>query len=215
MVETGGKVLVIDSGPDFRQQLLREHAEKLDAVIFTHEHKDHTAGLDDVRSFNWIYKKPMDVYCMERVKYALEREYAYAFDKHKYPGTPQLDIHVISNNTFSVEGILITPVEGLHYKLPVFGYRIGGFSYVTDINFIPEKEKEKLYHSKYLVIGAVRKKKHLSHYNLDEAMEVIKELSPEMAYITHISHMMGRHRDVEKELPGNIRFAYDGLQIQC
>ncbi len=215
MIEMNNKIIIIDSGPDFRQQLLREKVEKLDAIIYTHEHKDHTAGLDDVRSFNWIYKKPMDIFCAERVKNALEREFAYIFAEHKYPGIPQLTIHTIENNPFFIDGIKIIPIEGLHYKLPVFGYRIEDFTYITDINLISEQEKYKIKGSKYIVVGAVRKQKHLSHYSLAEAVELIQEISPKMAYITHISHMMGKHTEVETELPDNIRLAYDGLQIIC
>lgn len=214
MIECEGKSFVIDSGPDFRQQMLREKVEKIDAIIFTHEHKDHIAGLDDVRSFNWIYQKPMDVFCCERVKLALQREYAYVFAEYKYPGIPQLEIHTIVNNPFIAEGIEFIPIEGLHHQLSVFGFRVGDFSYVTDINFLSEQEKNKIKGSKYLVVGAVRKKKHLSHYNLEQAIDLINELQPETGYITHISHMMGLHAEVEKELPVNIRLAYDGLILE-
>ncbi|MBI5219278.1 MAG: MBL fold metallo-hydrolase [Bacteroidia bacterium] len=214
MIQNVDTVIVIDSGPDFRQQLLREKVKKLNAVLFTHEHKDHIAGLDDVRSFNWIYKKPMDVYCDSRVKMALEREFAYVFLEIKYPGIPQLKIHLIENKPFKIENIKIIPIEGLHYKLPVFGFRIKDFTYLTDINFIPEKEKPKIKGSKYLVVGAVRKQKHISHYNLEQAIDVINEFSPETGYITHISHMMGCHEEVEKELPSTIRLAYDGLKLE-
>lgn len=214
MIEENNNVFVIDSGPDFRQQMLREKVEKLDAIIFTHEHKDHIAGLDDVRSFNWIHKKPMDVFCSKRVKIALQSEFAYAFADIKYPGIPQLELHTIENNPFSVEGIEFIPIEGIHHKLPVFGFRVNDFSYITDINYITDQEKEKIKDSKYLVVGAVRKQQHLSHFNLDQAIELINELKPEVGYITHISHMMGLHKEVENDLPENVRLAYDGLMLE-
>ncbi len=213
MIETQGTTIVIDTGPDFRQQMLRENVEKLDAVIFTHEHKDHIAGLDDVRSFNYIQKKPMDIYAQERVNDALKREYAYVFAEDKYPGVPQLNLYNIDNKEFKISNVTIIPIEVMHISLPIFGYRINDFTYITDANFISEEEKLKIKGSKILVINALRKKKHFSHFCLSEALELINKIKPEKAYITHISHQMGLTKDIKKELPKNVAFAYDRQQI--
>ena len=213
MIETQDTTIVIDTGPDFRQQMLREKVEKLDAVIFTHEHKDHIAGLDDVRSFNYIQKKAMDVYALKRVTEALKREYAYVFADDKYPGVPQLNLHNIDNEKFKIKNVKITPIKVMHISLPIFGYRINDFTYITDANFISEEEKLKIKGSKILVINALRKKKHFSHFCLSEALELINEMKPEKAYITHISHQMGLTKDIQKELPANVSLAYDRQQI--
>ena len=215
MVEDKGSVFVIDSGPDFRQQMLRENVTKLDAVIFTHEHKDHIAGLDDVRAFNYLSDRHMDVYASERVQHALKREFAYIFSGENYPGIPRIEMHTIHNTTpFRVRDTDFIPVEVLHYKLPVLGFRIGGFSYITDANYISEDEKSKIRNSEVLVINALRKEKHVSHFSLDEAMQLVDELMPSRAYLIHISHQLGRHVEIEQELPPHIRCAYDGLQLE-
>ncbi len=213
MIETQGTTIVIDTGPDFRQQMLRENVEKLDAVIFTHEHKDHIAGLDDVRSFNYIQKKAMDVYALKRVNEALKREYAYAFAKDKYPGVPQLNLHNIDNKEFKINNVTIIPIKVMHISLPIFGYRIKDFTYITDASFISDEEKLKIKGSKILVVNALRKKKHFSHFCLSEALELIKEIKPEKAYLTHVSHQMGLTKDIKKELPANVALAYDRQQI--
>lgn len=213
LIEDNGHFFVIDSGPDFRQQLLREKIKKLHAVVFTHEHKDHIAGLDDVRSFNWITKKPMEIYCSANVKMAIEREFFYVFTEDKYPGVPELSINIITEAPFNIFETKFIPIRGLHCKLPVFGYRIGDFAYITDMNFIEDSEKNKLKGLKILVVGAVRKKKHISHFNLEEAVSLINELKPEMAYITHISHYMGLHSVVNNELPPYMKLAHDGLSL--
>lgn len=214
MIETQGKTLVVDSGPDFRQQMLREKVQKLDAVILTHEHKDHIAGLDDVRAFNYQAQKPMDVYAEPRVQQALRREFAYAFANYKYPGVPEITLHTIEENSSEIEGINIVPIRVFHYKLPILGYRIGNMAYITDANFIPEQEKKKLKDLDVLIVNALRKRKHISHYNLAQACKLVEELKPQQAYFTHISHLMGLHTEVQSELPDNIMLAYDGLQLE-
>ena len=213
LIERDNLVFIIDTGPDFRQQMLREKVQKLDAILITHEHKDHVAGLDDVRSFNFKMKMAVDLYAEERVQESLKREFAYVFADHKYPGVPEINMHMIENQIINIKNIDVLPVRVMHHKLPVFGYRIDNFAYVTDTNYIPDTEIEKLIGVKVLVINALRKKKHLSHYNLEEAIEIIQKIAPEQAYLTHISHMMGLHETVGKELPDNIFLAYDGLQI--
>ncbi|MDN5199987.1 MBL fold metallo-hydrolase [Fulvivirgaceae bacterium BMA10] len=208
-----GKSFVIDSGPDFRQQVLRERIHKLDALIFTHQHKDHTAGMDDVRSYNFKQQKDMPIYAKAEVIEQLKREYAYVFSEVKYPGTPSVEIHEIENRPFQIEGVNITPIYVLHYKLPVFGFRIKDFTYITDTNYIDDKEKEKIIGSEVLVLNALQKEKHISHFNLEEAIAMVEELKPKKAYFTHISHKMGTHREASKELPDNMELAYDGLKI--
>jgi phosphoribosyl 1,2-cyclic phosphate phosphodiesterase len=213
LIEINGKTFVIDTGPDFRQQMLRANVKNMDAVIFTHEHKDHTAGFDDIRAFNFVNKKKMEVYASANVQDAIKREFAYIFSDFKYPGIPEINLHLLENKTFSIEGIEIIPIEVMHYKLPVFGFRIGDFSYITDANYISDLEKEKIKNSKILVLNALRREPHISHFTLDQAIELVNELKPEKAYFTHISHQLGLHADVEKELPKNIELAFDGLKI--
>ena len=210
-----GKSFVFDSGPDFRQQILRERITSLDALIFTHEHKDHTAGLDDVRGFN--YKeggKSMQVYAHKRVLDTLKKEFSYAFTEHKYPGVPLIDLNEIDNAPFDIEGVNFTPIEVMHYKLPVFGYRINDFTYITDANFISEEELSKIKGTKILVLNALRKEEHISHFTLQQALEIIEKIQPEKAFLIHLSHQMGKHGHVESGLPSNVRIAYDGLQIE-
>lgn len=214
-IEIEGKSFVIDTGPDFRQQMLRERIQNLDAVIFTHEHKDHTAGLDDVRAYNFSQKKDMPIYARPTVLEQIQQEFAYAFAEIKYPGTPQITLNEIYHSPFVVEGITFNPIEVLHYKLPIYGFRVGDFTYITDVNYISDQALEKVKGSKVLVIGALRKEKHISHFTLDEAIEVFKKVQPEQGFITHISHQMGLHREVEEELPPFVRLAYDGLSITC
>ncbi len=213
LIEINGKTFVIDTGPDFRQQMLRANVKNMDAVVFTHEHKDHTAGFDDIRAFNFVNKKKMEVYASANVQDAIKKEFAYIFSDFKYPGIPEINLHLLENKPFSIEGIEIIPIEVMHYKLPVFGFRIGDFSYITDANYISDHEKEKIKNSKVLVLNALRREPHISHFTLDQAIELVNELKPEKAYFTHISHQLGLHGDVEKELPQNIEIAYDGLKI--
>jgi phosphoribosyl 1,2-cyclic phosphate phosphodiesterase len=214
LVETNGKTIVVDCGPDFRQQFLRENILKLDAVLMTHEHKDHLAGLDEVRAFNYLQKKAMPVYATERVQLAIKREYAYIFEEPSYPGIPKIDLHTIGLQNFSVEGIPVVPIEVMHHQLPVHGFRFGNFTYITDANFISPKEKEKIKGSEVLVLNALRREPHISHYTLAQALELIEELKPKQAYLTHISHQLGLHEEVEKELPVGVNIAYDGLVVE-
>ncbi|MDZ7898086.1 MAG: MBL fold metallo-hydrolase [Arcicella sp.] len=213
-IEIDGKSFVIDTGPDFRQQMLRERIKNLDAVIFTHEHKDHTAGLDDVRAFNFFQKRDMPIYARKQVLEQIQQEFAYAFTEIKYPGIPQIELNEIQNQPFEVAGVTFTPIQVKHLHLPVFGFRIKNFTYITDVNFISDEEIEKIKGSKIIVVGALRKEKHLSHFSLSEAIEVIEKIAPEQAYITHISHQMGLHREVEMELPSSVKLAHDGLMLK-
>ncbi|KPK86293.1 MAG: hypothetical protein AMS27_05455 [Bacteroides sp. SM23_62_1] len=213
LVEANGVTIVVDTGPDFRQQMLRENVNILDAVIFTHEHRDHIAGLDDIRAYNFILRNPMEVYAEERVVRALQYEFPYVFAERKYPGIPQININLINENPFKVNNLPVIPIRVMHYRLPVLGFRFGDFAYITDANDISEQEKRKLENLKVFTVCALRRKEHISHYTLSEAIELIKEIKPEIAYLTHISHQMGLHAEVGKELPENIFLAYDGLKI--
>ncbi len=212
-VEIDGVHIVIDTGPDFRQQMLRERINQLDAVIFTHAHKDHVAGLDDIRSFNFLQKRDMRLYATDQVIQQLKQEFAYIFEDTQYPGVPRVETIPINNLEFQVLERKVIPVEVMHYKLPVFGYRFDNFTYITDANFISEKEKEKIKGSKVIVLNALQKKKHISHFNLEEALKLMEELNPEKGYLTHISHFMGTHQEVSTELPKNVEIAWDGLQL--
>ncbi|MGQ8335104.1 MBL fold metallo-hydrolase [Sunxiuqinia sp. A32] len=213
LIEINGLKIVIDAGPDFRQQMLKTKLNHLNAILLTHEHTDHLFGLDDIRSFNWVQGHPTDIYAEARVQEAIKRVFNYVFARYKYPGIPQMNLHLVENKPFDIEGIPIVPIRGLHYKLPVFGYRIGKFAYMTDINFIKDDEKQKLLGLDVLIVNALRKEKHISHYNLEEALQLIDELKPKEAYLTHISHLMGFHEQVQDELPSNVFLAYDGLKL--
>lgn len=213
-IQVDGKSIVFDTGPDFREQMLRERINHLDAVIYTHEHKDHTAGLDDVRSYNFKQDMDMPVYGRKPVLEQIQREFAYIFAVNKYPGIPKVKLYEIENKPFQVEGIDILPVDVWHYKLPVFGYRIKDFTYITDVNFIPDEEKDKIRGSKVLVLSALQKNSHLSHFNLEQAIDMVRELEIPQAYFIHMGHRMGLHRNIEEELPEGMELAYDGLQIE-
>jgi phosphoribosyl 1,2-cyclic phosphate phosphodiesterase len=213
-VELDEQVLVVDTGPDFRQQMLRAGVERLDGVLFTHEHRDHIAGLDDIRAFNFIQKSPLDIFAEDRVLRALQSGFPYIFAEKKYPGVPQVFMHSISTDSFRVGEMEIIPIRMMHYRLPVLGFRIGNFAYLTDANYISETEKEKLFGVKHLVVNALRREVHISHFTLSQAISLIVELSPRMGYLTHISHQMGPSREWELELPPQIRPAYDGLVLE-
>ncbi len=213
LIKTRDASLVIDAGPDFRQQMLRIQNGVLDAILITHAHKDHVGGLDDVRAYNWLQKKPMDVYAGIESKEAVMRELPYAFEEDKYPGVPRINLLSIPEQDFLINRTRVTPFFAMHGQMPVTGFRVGDFSYLTDANYIEDKELEKMKGSRFMVLNALRKEKHHSHFSLAEAIDIVNKISPEMAWFTHISHQLGRHAEVETELPANIRLAYDGLRI--
>ena len=216
LIQKDGKNIVIDSGPDFRQQMLKNNVSSLDCILFTHEHKDHIAGLDDVRAFNFKQKKAMEIYCSKQVENALEREYHYIFAENRYPGVPSVNINLINKNPFQLFNTIdIHPIEVLHYKLPVLGFRIDDFTYITDAKTISNKEKVKILGTKTLIINCLRREEHISHFNLKEALAFINEIKAETSYLTHISHLFGTHEEIEQELPPNVFVAYDGLVINC
>ena len=213
LLETENTTLLFDAGPDFRQQMLRENVTKLDAILLTHEHKDHIAGLDDVRAFNHKSRSAIDIYSEDRVQQAIRKEYSYVFSEVRYPGIPKMQLRTISDNIFSVNGVEIQPIRAHHCCLPVYGFRVADFAYITDANHLPDESKEKLRGIKYFVINVLRKEKHISHFCLDEALELIKEILPEKTFFTHIGHDMGFHAEVSKELPQGVYLAYDGLSV--
>jgi phosphoribosyl 1,2-cyclic phosphate phosphodiesterase len=215
LIEISGKYYTIDAGPDFRQQMLREKVTRLDGILLTHEHKDHVGGLDDIRSYNYHHQHPMEIYGEKRTLNLLKSaEFSYVFTKNKYPGIPEMNLNYIDENPFLIDNTRVIPIRGWHYKLPVLGYRIGGFTYITDMNFIENSEKEKMKNSDVLVINALRKEAHISHFTLSQALEIIKELQPKHAFLTHISHSMGLHEEIQRELPENVFLAYDGLKFE-
>jgi phosphoribosyl 1,2-cyclic phosphate phosphodiesterase len=213
LVKIGENNFVIDAGPDFRQQMLRANVKTLRAVLLTHEHVDHVFGLDDIRSFNWLQKLPLDIYAEKRVHEAVKRIFHYVFANHTYPGIPKMNLREIQNKAFGIEGIQFVPIRCYHHKLPVFGFRVGDLTYVTDTNSIPPEELKKVEGSRIFILNALRREKHISHFNLEEALEMIELIKPEKAYLTHLSHGFGRHDEIEKELPENVFLAFDGLKI--
>ena len=214
LIENGGTTVVIDSGPDFRQQMLRENVLHLDAILFTHEHKDHIAGMDDIRAYNFIQKKPMDIWAEPRVQHALRREFAYVFAEYKYPGIPQVNLHTIrEGEPFQIGSLTFLPLRVMHYRLPIVGFRFGDCTYISDAKSLPPSTMEKIHGTRCLILNALRKKHHLTHLTLEEALEIVEQVRPEQAWFTHISHLMGFHREVEKELPPHVHLAYDGLSI--
>lgn len=213
MIQINGQNLVIDCGPDFRYQMIREKVEDIAAIIFTHGHRDHIAGLDDVRAFNYVLNKTVDIYASKQVVESISNEFPYIFQEKRFFGAPQLNFNIIGNQPFQVNGIEVLPIEVLHHKLKVFGFRVQDFTYITDASFIDAQEKKKIIGSKTLVINALRKSKHISHFSLEEAIELIEEINPQRAYITHLSHFMGLHEPTQALLPSNVFLAYDGLKI--
>ncbi|HET9823681.1 MAG TPA: MBL fold metallo-hydrolase [Chitinophagaceae bacterium] len=211
MVQSENTTIVVDTTPDFRYQMLRERVKKVDAILFTHPHKDHIAGLDDVRAFNFFNKRKMDVYANSLTEEALKREFGYAFSDKKYPGVPDIDLNTITLDPFSIGDIYIVPVQVWHLKMPVLGFRFGKFTYVTDANRIDEEEKEKIRGSEIFVVNVLRKQSHVSHFSLGEAIDLVQELKVPTCYFTHISHQLGLHQTIEAELPDHIHLAYDGL----
>lgn len=214
MIETKSQRLVIDAGPDFRQQMLRHQVHHLNGILLTHEHVDHIFGLDDIRAFNWVQKQAIDIYAEERVQIAIKRIFDYVFATFRYPGIPQMHLHLIENKPFKIDDFEVIPIRGFHYKLPVFGFRFGQMAYVTDVNRLEDSEIEKLRGLDVLVINALRKEDHISHYSLSQALELISNVKPQKAYLTHISHQMGFYDEVQKELPENVFLAYDGLEFE-
>lgn len=214
LIEGRGQSIVVDSGPDFRYQMLRTNVKRLNAIVFTHEHKDHIAGLDDIRAFNYRQNGPIDVYADERVQMALKREFSYIFDDFKYPGIPQLTLHTIGLQPFDIGKIRFTPIEVMHFKLPVLGFRINDFTYITDAKSVSDQEKGKIKGSKILVINALQKQDHISHFTFAEAIEFAKEIGAEKTYFTHISHRLGTHQAISSVLPAGIELAYDGLKLE-
>ena len=212
-VEYEGLRILVDAGPDFRQQMLREGISGVDAILLTHNHKDHTGGLDDIRAFNYIEKKATQIYCEKYVEDSLRMEYSYAFAENKYPGAPDWDVHLIDDNPFSINGVEIIPIRGKHYRLPVLGYRFGNIAYCTDMNHIPDEEFEKLRGLEHFVINCVRRGRHISHFSLEGALEVAARVGARHTWLTHLSHQLPVYEELSAELPENIHPAYDGLEI--
>lgn len=213
LVQSPNTTLVVDTGPDFRYQMLRQKVKHLDAVVFTHPHKDHLAGLDDIRAFNYMTKRPIEVYADALTEEAVRRDFYYAFADMKYPGIPELNLNTITQDPFVVGDIPVMPVPVWHMKMPVMGYRFGKFTYITDANRIDAASKERIRGSEILVVNALRREPHISHFTLQEAIDLVRELGIPTAYFTHISHQLGKHADVEAELPPGIHLGYDGLVL--
>ena len=215
LVQINNKNILIDCGPDFRQQMLRAGINRIDALLITHEHYDHIAGLDDLRALNYIHKKPIEVYCNQQTEHAIRSIFAYAFNQPNIPGLVKLNFNRIDDQPFRVDEVEIIPIQTLHFKLPVLGFRIYDFTYITDANYIPTIELEKVKGSKAFVLNALRTESHISHFTLSEAIEIASKAGVYKTYFTHISHQMGRHNDVEQKLPINVFLTYDNLQIEC
>ena len=214
LVDYDGMKILVDAGPDFRQQMLREDVRHLDAILLTHNHKDHTGGLDDIRAFNYLEKRASCIYCEKYVEDSLRMEYGYAFAEKKYPGAPEWDVHIINEKPFSINGVEIIPIRGMHYKLPVLGYRFGNIAYCTDMNHIPEEEFAKLQGLDHFVINCVKYGKHISHYSLEEAVAVAQRVGAKHSWLTHLSHRLPCYETLAEKLPAGILPAYDGLILE-
>lgn len=213
LVDYCGKRFLVDAGPDFRYQMLRAGVSHLDAILLTHNHKDHTGGLDDIRAFNYLEKKATQIYCEKYVEDSLRQEYSYAFAENKYPGAPDWDVHIIDDKPFSIDGVEIIPIRGKHFTLPVLGYRFGNIAYCTDMNRIPDEEFQKLAGLEHFIINCVRRGRHISHYSLEGALEVAARVGARHTWLTHLSHQLPRYEELTQELPEGVRPAYDGLVI--
>jgi phosphoribosyl 1,2-cyclic phosphate phosphodiesterase len=214
LVEHEGQKILVDAGPDFRYQMLRAGICSLDAILLTHNHKDHTGGLDDIRAFNYHEKKAIQIYCEKYVEDSLRQEYSYAFAEVKYPGAPEWNVHIIDEKPFSINGVEIIPIRGKHFKLPVLGYRFGNIAYCTDMNHISEEEYSKLQGLDHFIINCVRRGRHISHYSLEQAIEVAGKVGAEHSWLTHLSHQLPCYEELIKELPEGILPAFDGLAIE-
>lgn len=213
LLKFDNKCIVIDAGPDFRQQMLRENIKHIDAVLITHQHKDHVGGLDDIRPFNFNQNKALDIFAEKRVHSAIKKEFSYAFKKDAHKGMPQMNLIEISNSPFRICNQEITPIRVMHLHLPIFGYRIGDLVYITDASYIKPNEIEKIKGCSVLIVNALMENSHYSHFNLKDALELIKKINPPRAYLTHVSHKMGKYIDIKNKLPECVHFAYDGLKI--
>lgn len=212
-VEYEGLRILVDAGPDFRQQMLREGISSVDAILLTHNHKDHTGGLDDIRAFNYFEKKATQIYCEKYVEDSLRMEFSYAFAEIRYPGAPEWHVHNIDDKPFEINGVKIIPIRGKHFNLPVLGYRFGNIAYCTDMNRIPEEEFEKLKGLDHFIINCVRRGRHISHFGLEQAIKVARKVGAKQSWLTHLSHQLPCYEDLVKEMPEGILPAYDGLQI--
>lgn len=214
LLQVEGKQLLIDAGPDLRQQLLRAEVDHIDAVLLTHEHMDHIGGIDDLRALNYRMKRPMDLHASQQTLDALKSMYAYAFAEDRYPGVPELRLHPIAGRVFEAAGVALEAVEVMHYRMPVLGFRTGGLAYITDAKTIADEEVERLRGVHTLVLNALRIEEHISHFNLKEALAMVERIAPQRAYFTHISHLLGKHTDVSALLPAGVELSYDGLVLE-
>lgn len=215
LVEHEGLKILVDAGPDFRQQMLTAGVSHLDAILLTHNHKDHTGGLDDIRAFNYLEKKATQIYCEKYVEDSLRKEYSYAFDENRYPGAPEWNVNIIDERPFSINGVEIIPIRGKHFRLPVLGFRFGSIAYCTDMNHIPEEEFAKLEGLDHFIINCVRRGRHISHFSLEGALKVAGRVGAKHTWLTHLSHQLPVYEELASELPADVRPAYDGLTIEA